>query len=78
MQILVIKLSSIGDVVLLTPALAAIKEKYPESKVSMLVEESSYPIVQYNPNIDEIFVFEREKLYKIVKKKPIVYFQNCC
>jgi len=36
-RILVIRLSSIGDVILTTPVLKAFKEKYPESIIDFLV-----------------------------------------
>ena len=37
MKILVIRLSSIGDIILTTPVLKAFKEKYPEATIDFLV-----------------------------------------
>lgn len=37
MKILVIRLSSIGDIILTTPVLKAFKEKYPEAVIDFLV-----------------------------------------
>ena len=37
MKILVIRLSSIGDVILTTPVLKQLKEKYPDAAVDFLV-----------------------------------------
>ena len=42
-KILVILFSSIGDVVYSTPVISALREKYPDSFISFLVEEDAYP-----------------------------------
>ncbi|MFH1678978.1 MAG: glycosyltransferase [Candidatus Omnitrophota bacterium] len=57
-NILVIKLSSLGDVVLISPSLRAIRKKFPKQnyKISILVN-SPYQEVLFNcPYIDEIIV----------------------
>ncbi|MDD5130187.1 MAG: lipopolysaccharide heptosyltransferase II [Candidatus Omnitrophica bacterium] len=57
-KILVIKLSSLGDVILSTAALRAIREKFPQSnyKISFLVGEESKDILLRCPYIDELLV----------------------
>ena len=39
MKILVIRMSSIGDVILTTPVLKAFKRKYPEAEIDFVVME---------------------------------------
>ncbi|MGQ9630634.1 MAG: lipopolysaccharide heptosyltransferase II [bacterium] len=58
-RILVIKLSSIGDVVLVTPALRHLRRAYPKAKISFLVEREASDIVRHNPNLDELIIFDR-------------------
>ncbi|MCK9432059.1 MAG: GT4 family glycosyltransferase PelF, partial [Candidatus Omnitrophica bacterium] len=57
-KILVIKLSSLGDVILSTAALRAIREKFPRPsyKVSFLVGEEAKDILLRCPYIDELLV----------------------
>jgi len=55
-KILVILFSSIGDVVYSTPVISALREKYPDSFISFLVEEDAYPVVEDNPYLDEVIL----------------------
>ncbi|MBU1486776.1 glycosyltransferase family 9 protein, partial [bacterium] len=55
-KILVILFSSIGDVVYSTPVIQALREKYPDSFISFLVEEDAYPVVEDNPYLDEVIL----------------------
>ncbi|MFH1612273.1 MAG: lipopolysaccharide heptosyltransferase II [bacterium] len=63
-KILIIKLSSIGDVVMITSCIRELKKHYPNAEIDMIVEEESYPIVKNNPNLSNIFVFRRTKLFR--------------
>ncbi len=60
-RILAIRLDRIGDLVLTTPALRAIKETYPESFLAVLVRRYTKDIVEGLPFIDEVIVFEDHK-----------------
>jgi len=53
-RILVIRLRSIGDIVLLTPALQLLKSWRPDLVVSVLVEERFRELLEGNPDVDEI------------------------
>src|SRR4029453_9324482 len=55
-RILLVRLRLIGDVVLTTPAIRALRETYPDARLSYLVEPLSAPIVQRNPHLDEVIV----------------------
>ncbi len=58
-RILVIKISSVGDVILAIPSLRAIKEKFPNSKLYVLVGIESRQIAQSCPYVDEVIVFDK-------------------
>ncbi|MBF0254556.1 MAG: lipopolysaccharide heptosyltransferase II [Candidatus Omnitrophica bacterium] len=58
-KILVIKLSALGDVILSTPSLRAIRKAYPKAHLSVVVERASRIILKECPYIDELFVIER-------------------
>ena len=60
-SVLVVKLSAIGDVIHALPVSYALKEAYPEARVTWVVEPPAYNILEGNPYIDEIIVFEKKK-----------------
>jgi len=57
-RILVVQLRRLGDVILTTPALAALKKKYPAATLDFLVEKPGAEAVAGNPAIDEVLVYE--------------------
>ncbi|MEW6087783.1 MAG: glycosyltransferase family 9 protein [bacterium] len=58
-KILIIRFSSIGDIVLTSPVLRAVRNKYPESFISMLIKEEFMPLVADCPYLDEVIVFKK-------------------
>lgn len=58
-NILVSMLLPIGDTLLATPALAAIRQRFPWAKITALVSASNAGVLQDNPNLDSLlFVTE--------------------
>ncbi len=55
-KILIIKLSSLGDVILSTAAIRAIREKLSQHKISVLVGEEAKEVLLECPYIDELLV----------------------
>lgn len=60
-KILIIRLSSVGDVVNVLPALKALRTAYPLAHITWLVEDRARDILYDNPDLDEIVVFPRKK-----------------
>jgi len=58
-RVLIIRLSSIGDVIRVLPALHALRRTYPHAQIDWLVERKSADIVVEHPELDEALVFER-------------------
>jgi heptosyltransferase-2 len=52
------KVPSLGDVLRTTPILPVLKEKYPDSHISWLVDEAAYPLLDGNPFIDRILLWD--------------------
>jgi ADP-heptose:LPS heptosyltransferase len=71
-NILVIRLSSLGDVLLTIPAVKAIKLALPESKVSWLVEGAVAPLLAAQDFIDRVIEFPRGQLQKSMKSGHFV------
>ena len=64
-NILVVKLSAIGDVIHALPVSYAIKERFPEAHLTWVVEKPAYPILEDNPYIDDIILFEKAKFRSV-------------
>ena len=58
-NILAIKLRYLGDVLLSTPTLHALKAAYPAARLSVLVNRGTEAILQANPDVDEIIPLDR-------------------
>ena len=54
MKILIVKLSSIGDVVHTLPALAAIRRALPDAEIAWVVESGAAEILRGNTLFDKI------------------------
>ncbi len=59
MRILLIRLSSLGDVVLTTPAIRAVRLHFPDAYIAMLVAKQSADALRENPHLNEIITFDR-------------------
>jgi predicted lipopolysaccharide heptosyltransferase III len=58
-RVLIIRLRSIGDTVLATPSLFALKRFLPHAQVDILVEDWVAPLLENHPHVDNVVVLER-------------------
>lgn len=63
-KILIIRLDRIGDLILSTPAIRAIREGFPRpnTKVHLLVSEYTKSLVVNNPHIDKLLVYHKDPI----------------
>jgi len=61
MRILVVKLSSIGDVVHTLPAVASIRRRYPDARISWVVDRRASAILKDSPVIDELIEVDSDR-----------------
>ncbi len=82
MKILIIRFSSFGDVVLTTPVIRSIKEKYPHAEIDFIVYGTFSEAISLNPDINELIIFDRKKskdrdyikeVVKLLKSKEYDY-----
>ncbi len=59
-NILLIRLSSLGDIVLTSPAIRAVRQHFPQARISMLVAKQSADLLIENPHLDEVIPFNRK------------------
>ncbi|VAX35108.1 Glycosyltransferase [hydrothermal vent metagenome] len=58
MNILVIKISAMGDVILVVPSLRALRKKFPQAHICCLVGKESRVILKNCPYIDELIIVD--------------------
>jgi heptosyltransferase III len=78
-EILIVRLRSLGDLVLETPAIAALHSWRPDLRICVLVEPRFAPVLEGNPAISEL-IFSRglgETALDLLRRKfPIVFNQH--
>lgn len=67
-NILIIKLSAVGDVVHSLPFLEALRDRFPFAMIEWVVEEDASGIVEGHPDIDRLIVFPRKSWLKRLLK----------
>ena len=60
MNVLIVRLSALGDVVQGIPCLVALKESFPDWRISWLVEEPCATVLDGHPHLHKLFVLSRE------------------
>ncbi|MDR2366503.1 MAG: glycosyltransferase family 9 protein [Deltaproteobacteria bacterium] len=63
-RILVIKMSAMGDIIHALPSLAALREIFPESRISWLVEPQFADLLPGPPYVDDLVIFYKNDLKK--------------
>ena len=63
-NILIIKPSSLGDIVLALPALSALRRNFPDARISWLIKPEFAPLIRNHPHLDTIIPFDRKFLGK--------------
>src|SRR5215813_8949999 len=61
MRILIVKLSSIGDVVHTLPAVALLKRQLPDAQISWVVERRASEILKGSPVIDRLIELDTKR-----------------
>ena len=61
MKILIVRLSSIGDCVLASPVVEALRERYPESEITWAVQAKSVGVVRGLPHLAETVLWDDRK-----------------
>jgi len=60
MKILLLKFRNIGDVLLITPLVSNLKAYYKDTQIDVAVNHHTDPMINLNPNINKVIIYERE------------------
>ena len=58
MKFLIIRFSSIGDIVLTSPIVRRLKSRYPDSEIHFVTKKAFAGLVRYNPYIDKVHILD--------------------
>ncbi|MDI6803746.1 MAG: lipopolysaccharide heptosyltransferase II [Bacteroidota bacterium] len=67
-KILIIRLSSIGDILLSSPLVRCLRNKFPNSQIDFLVRNDYSDLVKYNPHISKVIEFDIQGGFNSLKK----------
>ena len=73
MKFLIVRFSSIGDIVLTTPVIRCLKQQIPDAEVHFLVKDGFRSVVEHNPYIDKLHVLAHSWELMIEELKPENY-----
>jgi ADP-heptose:LPS heptosyltransferase len=60
-RILLIKPSSLGDVVHALPVLRGLRRRYPQARIDWLISSSLSPLLEGHPDLNELVLFDRHR-----------------
>ena len=63
-RILIVRTDRIGDVLLSTPVIKAIRDAYPNAYIAMMVSPYAKDIVEGNPYLDEVIIYDKDNKHK--------------
>jgi len=77
-HILIVRFSSIGDIILTTPVVRCIRKAYPGAKISFLTKKEYAPLVSGNADISEVIAFDKQsglpELIRLLRDQNIDWF----
>ena len=60
-RVLFIRRDNIGDLICTTPAIHALRKNFPAAKIGVLVNSYNADAVAGNPDVDEVYIYEKAK-----------------
>lgn len=73
-RILITRTDRLGDVVLSTPVIRAVRQAYPEAYIAFMVRPENRDIVANNPDLDEVFIYDKYRTQKSLWKTLLFAF----
>ena len=67
-KILIIRLSSIGDIILTTPLLRSIRKTYPKASITYITKKQYAGLLADSPYISELIAFDKSEGFRGLRK----------
>ena len=74
-KLLIVRLSSLGDILLTSPLIRSIKKKYPQIEIDFVLREEFHNLLKLNPYIRNIYLYPKAK-EKLKNLKKYIYKNN--
>jgi len=71
-KILIIRLSSIGDILLSTPFIRQVKKTYPKAKIDFIVKNIYKDLLDFNPHLNKLYSLKLNKGRKELKELKVL------
>ena len=72
-KILIIRTDGIGDLLNSTPAIALLRQNYPDAEMTVLARPLNAPVLHGNPDVDRILIFDRGGAHRRLRKRLQFY-----
>jgi heptosyltransferase-1 len=69
LKILIVRLSAIGDIVMASPLIRALREHYPAAHIAWLAQPEAVPLLAANPRLNEVIVWPRGEWQRLWREK---------
>ena len=77
-KILIIRNDGIGDLLNSTPAIALLRQNYPDAEIAVLAQPLNVPILIGNPDVDRVLIFDREGEHRWLRDRLRFYRSLRC
>lgn len=71
-KILIVRFSSLGDIVLITPVIRSLKMTYPQAQISLVTKKEFADLIQFIPQLDQVIIFDPgdglKGLWRLIKR----------
>jgi heptosyltransferase III len=66
-KILIIQLRRIGDIIVTTPVIDALREAFPEAVIDFLAEPLGEPVLRGHPGLNELLIFKKDNFFSLLR-----------
>src|SRR6185312_3765966 len=66
----------IGDVLFTTPLISRLRKAYPQAFIGYVANRRALPIVESNPKINRVYIYERDEFKNTLIPSWIKFFQE--
>ena len=71
-SILLMRLTARGDVVFSSPMIRALRQAYPDARISWLGETHTIGLIEHHPELDQVFTWERNRWKELFRKGKLL------
>lgn len=68
-RILIIRLSAIGDVIMASGLIPALRTAYPDARIAWLTESTNADLLRHNPRLDRVYLWPRSRWRQLRRER---------